>query len=86
MDKYLIKKKKNHVEGNCKLYIFTCFLIIIVVVVVVFNIQIFLFIRLCNLYLLKNTLKKILGDATVSIRTKMLTFWYTFESKEKKNH
>ena len=42
------------VEGNCKFYVFTCFFIVVVV-----NIWISLFIRLCNLYFLRNTLKKI---------------------------
>ena len=49
------------VEGNCKRYVFVCFLIVIVV-----NIQIFLFIRLCNLCLLRKILEKILGAATVT--------------------
>ena len=43
------------VKSNCKLYIFTCFLIVFYV-----NIWISLFIKLCNLYFLRNTLKKIL--------------------------
>ena len=48
------------VEGNCKLYVFVCFLIVVIV-----NIWIFLFIRLCNLCFLRNILRKIPGAATV---------------------
>ena len=58
MDKYLIR---NHVKDNCKLYVFVCFFIVVVV-----NIQNLFFIRLCNLCLLRNTLKKILKASTMA--------------------
>ena len=54
-------KIRKLVEGNCKRYVFVCFLIVIVV-----NIQIFLFIRLCNLCLLRKTLEKTLEATTVT--------------------
>ena len=48
------------VKGNRKLYVFACFFIVVVVV----NIWISLFIRLYNLYFLRNTLRKIPGATT----------------------
>ena len=42
------------VEDNCKLYVFVWILIVVIV-----NIWISLFIKLCNLYFLRNTLRKI---------------------------
>ena len=48
------------VEGNCKFYVFACFFIVIIV-----NIWISFFIRLCNLFFLRNTLRKFFGATTI---------------------
>ena len=52
-------KLEKLVEGNCKLYVFVYFFIVVVV-----NIWISLFIKLYNLYFLRNTLRKIPKAAT----------------------
>ena len=58
------------VEGNCKLYVFACVLIVVII-----NIWISLFIKLCNLHFLRNTLGKIPGAATGWYKT-TFKYWH----------